>query len=593
MDRILQGRRVAEDQIDVRLPLDWIRQCNENHGASCTPRKLDSGFRMRVIDVRARCVVPASSSCRYVALSYVWGSPQQRKDEGRDQLLLIESNLDRLFTPGGLRDEHDDIPQTVRDALECCIMLDERYLWVDALCIRQDDEKDKKEQIANMSSVYGAAVFTIVACAGSSVNAGLPGVRPGTRKVRQHIETVDGLQLITALRPFLASTARSVWNSRGWTYEEKYLSRKLLFFTDYQIFFHCNNALWYEDAILETIGLDVRINLLGSENLRDRLGELKLLPSYTEWARYSTLVKGYTRRRLLQRKDSLNAFRGLITELKENLRSEFIWGMPEIIFDLSLTWIMNAHHHDPHLRNRNMPSWSWVSWMGTTDIGVEAAARNPRDVRSEVLWLHKDSHNRRVVKNSAIYGSKIHQDDSFCRIKPRWEPKQRFSNINVWHNESGVPENQLLRFWTQSVRLKVDRKPDVFVPYLHYWTTGDRFHFGQKAPLLERRSRIRYLHDQPLTPKGTDRLIIRGDKNRPMGAITLNRRWRASQPDELEFITLCRYVSEPEAFWGPGLMALLIEWQEDVAFRVQRVEAPFPEDAWKKMRPEWKFIMLG
>ena len=55
---------------------------------------------------------------------------------------------------------------------------------MDALCIKQDDKEDKKKQITNMSSIYGAAVLTIVAGAGSSVNAGLPGVRLGTRGVK-------------------------------------------------------------------------------------------------------------------------------------------------------------------------------------------------------------------------------------------------------------------------------------------------------------------------------------------------------------------------------------------------------------------------
>ena len=81
-----------------------------------------------------------------------------------------------MLAPGGLADEYEDVSQTIKDTLRACEILGERYLWVDALCIKQDDKKEKKEQTANMSSVYGAAVLAIVACAGSSVNAGVPEV---------------------------------------------------------------------------------------------------------------------------------------------------------------------------------------------------------------------------------------------------------------------------------------------------------------------------------------------------------------------------------------------------------------------------------
>jgi hypothetical protein len=61
-------------------------------------------------------------------------------------------------------------------------MIGERYLWVDSLCIVQDDPQEKHGQIANMDAIYGNAILTINAAAGQDANAGLPGVRPLSRK---------------------------------------------------------------------------------------------------------------------------------------------------------------------------------------------------------------------------------------------------------------------------------------------------------------------------------------------------------------------------------------------------------------------------
>ena len=112
-DRILQGRRIAEDRVDVRLMWEWMHQCTQYHGVPCTPRQLAEKVGTRVIDVRARCVVLAPSDCRYVALSYVWGSPEQRREKGKDQLLLEEEDYEQLCTPGGLETKHGDLPQTI------------------------------------------------------------------------------------------------------------------------------------------------------------------------------------------------------------------------------------------------------------------------------------------------------------------------------------------------------------------------------------------------------------------------------------------------------------------------------------------------
>lgn len=56
-------------------------------------------------------------------------------------------------------------------------LLQERYLWVDSICILQDDEVKRPEQLENMASIYGNASVTIIAVQGADARYGLRGSR--------------------------------------------------------------------------------------------------------------------------------------------------------------------------------------------------------------------------------------------------------------------------------------------------------------------------------------------------------------------------------------------------------------------------------
>jgi Heterokaryon incompatibility protein (HET) len=71
---------------------------------------------------------------RYAALSYVWGPATS------PHLRWTDETTARMFTPGGLHATcSGDIPTKIRDAVTLCSVLDLHYLWVDAVCIQQDD----------------------------------------------------------------------------------------------------------------------------------------------------------------------------------------------------------------------------------------------------------------------------------------------------------------------------------------------------------------------------------------------------------------------------------------------------------------------
>jgi hypothetical protein len=66
----------------------------------------------------------------------------------------------------------EELAQTLRDAIDVTRKLGIRYLWVDALCIIQDNVTDKSREIERMGKVYKNATVTIAAASASRVSEG-------------------------------------------------------------------------------------------------------------------------------------------------------------------------------------------------------------------------------------------------------------------------------------------------------------------------------------------------------------------------------------------------------------------------------------
>jgi hypothetical protein len=244
------GRQVGQRYANLSLINSWLPRCSRVHGTLCdesgnAARRLPN---IRVIDVHKRVVILAPPMCRYIALSYVWGN-------NNEQFLTMQNDIDFDESGNEFINLPDQLPQTIEDAIYTTRELGEDYLWVDALCIIQDNATDKHSQMLHMDAIYNSAYVTIAAASGNSANSGLPGIsRP--RAVSQIIENVDRLQFTIPLPTYmdLESDPSIYWNSRGWTFQEKILSKRLLVFTDYQVYFQCSNMVWCEDTAMETDG---------------------------------------------------------------------------------------------------------------------------------------------------------------------------------------------------------------------------------------------------------------------------------------------------------------------------------------------------
>lgn len=134
----------------------------------------------------------------------------------RNSFLALQENISDLRTSRGLEKYMGSLPVTIQDAIALTKELGERYLWVDSLCIVQDNVENKEANIANMGKVYAGATITLVAATGSHANAGLPGVRENSRDWTQRVAPGD--KTVFALVDDLElALLHSPWITRGWT----------------------------------------------------------------------------------------------------------------------------------------------------------------------------------------------------------------------------------------------------------------------------------------------------------------------------------------------------------------------------------------
>ncbi|KAG6364259.1 hypothetical protein INS49_005858 [Diaporthe citri] len=97
----------------------------------------------------------------YAALSYCWGQDQ----------LMKTTSANKAEVEHGI--PISSLPKTIADAIRIARELGIKLLWVDSLCLVQDEEHELAKEIARMHHYYGNAYFTISAATASSCSEGL------------------------------------------------------------------------------------------------------------------------------------------------------------------------------------------------------------------------------------------------------------------------------------------------------------------------------------------------------------------------------------------------------------------------------------
>lgn len=367
--------------INFGMVASWLEHCETVHGTRCvrrdSPLRLPKPIDVIVVDVFRNCLTTKTTTTRYFALSYVWGNAITRTTT------TTTHNLPGRMESGSL-DKIPSLPKTVFDAIELTRKMGVRYLWVDCLSIVQDSPK-KHQDIHNMDIIFAQATLTIVAVGGVDADSGLPGVRPGTRKERittiTHGRYTAKLSLPVSKFEVLHRTA---YKSRGWTFQELLLSKRLLFLTEYQALFHCDLSLRSEAVPKEDFK---NTGQYGHGNITLQSNGGLPRDSDTILNSYCAMIKEYTVRQLSYEEDIENAFSGLASILDEWCGgSPVVHGMMSSFFGYSMQWTFQQDQgfyntytaKETGKKRAAFPSWSWVAWTASvSNICNHSAAYLP------------------------------------------------------------------------------------------------------------------------------------------------------------------------------------------------------------------------
>ncbi|RYN39767.1 hypothetical protein AA0112_g3660 [Alternaria arborescens] len=328
-------------------------KCAETQNFSWFPERLlclepNSGGQGSLRLVETRDQIPQGS---WIALSHCWGSERF--------MCTTTKNIHdhkKMIDPSTL-------PPTFQDTIIVARELGVSYLWIDSLCIIQDDKDDWARHAEHMDQIYENALLVVAAV--SSNNGSVPFLGTEAPSTRSYYHSVgigprvsdasDGREPISCLRARRREVLLSpTWidgplESRAWAWQERHCAVRILSFTDLEVKWRCKVTVacecQYEDAAY-----------------KQRDEQKATLKNWHTW------IGEYSTRDLTYGTDRLPAIASVASRLHTALESNYLAGLWEVKLPFNLGWYREEFTDGPSMRaqirpamDNGVPSWSWAS----------------------------------------------------------------------------------------------------------------------------------------------------------------------------------------------------------------------------------------
>jgi hypothetical protein len=368
----------------LRHAKTWLHDCCRSHGkcapltppGSWYPTRLlcfdsyDGGHcKVRIIDTAHE-----QPEGPYATLSHRWGNDNFIK--------LTRDNLAAFTEAIPIA----DLPKTFADAIFVISRIGIQYLWIDSLCILQDEDdlSDWLHEAGLMHKVYLGSHINISASVAESSSEGLSRIRNPSHLygplVDIPLEDSDPDNKFTKFKIsydqlWLRDVAECKLNKRGWVFQERLLSSRVLHFSHDQIFWECREHKACEryplgDVSLQDFGHRKALTyfklLLGGYDLQiqtiHRLTEGKTDSVYGIW---NGMMQTYSKTSLTNPLDKLIALSGIAKQISGFTQDTYVAGMWRGHLETDLLWVIVDFLPQPDVAKAyRAPSWSWASVDG-------------------------------------------------------------------------------------------------------------------------------------------------------------------------------------------------------------------------------------
>jgi hypothetical protein len=295
----------------------------------------------------------------------------------------------------------DILPILFKDVIHFTRKLGVRYLWLDALCILQDDSQDWVRESANMASIYSNSYLTIAATRAKNPKTSLFGARwtrvaptaeVGAKITRKlSVESVKVGHFLNKkdiyVRPHLHlahdrfieidnaedHVEDSPLLTRAWVFQERLLPVRTIHFHAEELVWECVSGVSCECQELHDEGHE------GHPDKKDGIVwwlKASIIDSLTTYTTVDELgyvwlvvVTEYSGLRLTNESDRMPAISGIASKFSGGALGRYISGIWEAIFARGLCYyeqertpkMKTRHSHDINAITKSQPSWSWTS----------------------------------------------------------------------------------------------------------------------------------------------------------------------------------------------------------------------------------------
>lgn len=398
---IREGEPTSDSEVnpdkEISIINYWLDNCQKNH-TDCARSEVYF-MPTRVIDVggaenqEPRLVLTADLSStdghldttarRYLALSHCWGLTMP--STAITTLSTLAERLQEIQTAG--------LSRTYTEFIEIARRMNIRYVWIDSLCIIQDSKEDWEKEAAQMALVYSNAYCTIAASSSANGNEGChvdPDSEPYGPVILSFNDTDEsGIKTVQKVRVFslFGKEITSILqldslSSRGWTFQERELSNRILHYSKDSIRWECRTLKaslqfpWQDTSAFNGTLRTFDVGQIGSKELDQHLDEKSKAKGQEAW--FEAVLK-YTGRALTKQADKLHAFSGIARAVQSRKHDRYLAGLWYSNLIHCLCWnsgwhpagnspIFHPERPEPitHARQPEYlaPSWSWACLTG-------------------------------------------------------------------------------------------------------------------------------------------------------------------------------------------------------------------------------------